>query len=588
MGGELFHNLLNGGFTGPVYPVNPNADVVQSVAAYRSILAIPGPVDLAVVVAPAASAVEAVRECGRKGVKSVIVVSPGFAETGPEGPGAAARAGRRVPRRGHAPRRAELHGRDQPGAGDPPQRHGLAHPADRGRVGFLSQSGALGLAIIEHANRLGLGLSSFISIGNKADLSGNDFLQYWEDDPASAVLALYLESFGNPRKFARIARRVGRTKPIIAVKSGRSAAGARATSSHTGALIGASDVTVDALFRQAGVIRTDTLGEFFDVAALLANQPLPAGRRVAILTNGGGPGILAADACEADGLIVPALPEDVRAALAAFLPAEAALANPVDTIDASPDSFRRAIGVLAACPEIHAIIVLFVPPLGSSTEQVAAAIHEAVAGLERPIPVLAVFMAAEGGRGLRGPTMRVPAYSYPRRRLARLAHAVGYAEWRAAPPGTVPAFDDLRGRAVLATALAKVEPETAPPVARLPGRRWRRTPPATAPAGSALTRSPRFRRLLRDRDCRLAARGHGGRRGCRSRRDRRPRRPQGRRPRHRPQAGGARRPRRPGGCGGSRRSGGRHGAGPRRRRSPRRALPRPADGAQGVEMLMRK
>ena len=463
VGGELFHNLLAGGFTGPVYPVNPAADVVQSVAAYRSVLAIPGPVDLAVIVAPAASAVDTVRACARKGVKSVIVVSPGFAETGPEG---LARQRELVAAcRGAGMR---LVGPNCMGVInlEPDIRLNATFSPTlpiEGRVGFLSQSGALGLAIIAHANRLGLGLASFISIGNKADLSGNDFLQYWETDPTCAVIALYLESVGNPRKFSRIARRVGRSKPIIVVKSGRSAAGARATSSHTGALIGASDVTVDALFRQAGVVRTDTLGEFFDVAALLANQPLPTGRGVAILSSGGGPGILAADACEADGLTVPQLPEDVRTALAAFLPPEAALANPVDTIDPSPDSFRRAIGVLAACPEIHAIIVLFVPPLGSSAEEVAAAIHEAVAGLERPIPVLAVFMSAEGGpTALRGPEMRVPAYAYPEEAARALAHAVVYAEWRAAPPGTLPAFDDLReddAAAVLATALGKVDPE---------------------------------------------------------------------------------------------------------------------------------
>jgi acetate---CoA ligase (ADP-forming) len=464
VGGELFHNLIVGGFAGPVYPVNPNADVVQSIAAYRSVLDIAGPVDLAVIVVPAAAALDAAAECATKGVRTIIVVSPGFAETGPEG----------------LERQRQLVAVSR-GAGmrlvgpncmgvinlEPDVRLNATFsptlPID-GRVGFLSQSGALGLAIIEHANRLNLGLASFISIGNKADLSGNDFLQYWEEDPSCAVIALYLESVGNPRKFSRIARRVGRTKPIIAVKSGRSAAGARATSSHTGALIGASDVTVDALFHQAGVVRTDTLGEFFDVASLLANQPLPPGRRVAILTNGGGPGILAADACEGDGLEVPPLPEDVRAALAAFLPPEAALSNPVDTIDAAPESFRRSIGILAAWEGIDAIIVLFVPPLGARTEDVAAAIHDAVVDLPRKIPVLTVFMSAEGGpAALRGPDVRVPAYSYPEEAARALAHAVAYAEWRNAPLGSVPHFDDLRGdeaAAVLAKALAHINPET--------------------------------------------------------------------------------------------------------------------------------
>ena len=473
VGGELFHNLLGSGFNGPVYPVNPNADVVQSVAAYRSVRDIPGPIDLAVIVVPATSAVESARECGDKGVKTLVVISPGFAEVGEEGLdrqrsllAVCRQAGMRLvgPNcMGVVNLEAEV------------RMNATFSPTTpiSGRVGFLSQSGALGLAIIEHANRLGLGLSSFISIGNKADLSGNDFLQYWEDDPASAVIALYLESVGNPRKFARIARRVGRSKPIIAVKSGRSAAGARATGSHTGARIGASDVTVDALFHQAGVIRTDTLGEFFDVASLLANQPLPGGRRVAILTNGGGPGILAADACEANGLAVPPLAAEIRTALAEFLPPEAALVNPVDTIDASPESFRRAIGILAGWDGIDAIIVLFVPPLVTKTEDVAAAIRDAVLDLPRQVPVLSVFLSAQGGPlALRDGPIRVPAYSYPEEAARALAHAVRYAEWRAAPVGSVAHFDDLRedqAAAVLAAALAEINPRAASAGATLAG-----------------------------------------------------------------------------------------------------------------------
>ena len=481
VGGELFHNLLDAGFAGPVYPVNPSADVVQSVAAYRSVLDVPGPVDLAIVATPATSVVEVVRECAAKGVRSVIVASNGFAETGPDG---AARQRELVAAcRGAGMR---LVGPNCMGvinlAGDVALNatYGPSAPP-YGRVGFLSQSGALGLAIIEHAKRFGLGLSSFISIGNKADLSGNDFLQYWESDPATSVIALYLESLGNPRKFSRIARRVGRTKPIIAVKSGRSAAGARATTSHTGVRIGASDVTVEALFRQAGVVRTDTLGEFFDVAALLANQPLPVGRGVAILTNGGGPGILAADACEAAGLEVPPLPEETRQALAALLPPEAALANPIDTIDAAPAAYGRAIEVLATCDAVGAIIVLFVPPLGGGSEGVAAAIREAAAGLERPIPVLAVFMAAEGGPAeLRGETSRIPSYSYPEEAARALGHAARYAAWRSAPPGTVPVFDDVRGdeaTAVIAAALARIEGASVPVRGAVTG------PPAGGPLG---------------------------------------------------------------------------------------------------------
>ncbi len=500
-GGELFHNLLASGFEGPVYPVNANADVVQSVTAYRSLDAVPGAVDLALVALPAGAVLDAVRACAAKGVRSVVVVSAGFAESGPDG--AARQRDLVAACRGAGMR---LVGPNCMGVInlEPGVRLNATFSAalpTEGRVGFLSQSGALGLAIIEHANHLGLGLSSFISIGNKADLSGNDFLQYWEGDPACSVIALYLESVGNPRKFSRIARRVGRTKPIIAVKSGRSAAGARASLSHTGARISSSDVTVDALFHQAGVVRTDTLSEFFDVASLLANQPLPPGRGVAILTNGGGPGILAADACEADGLAVPPIPDAVRRQLAACLPPMATLDNPVDAADASPAAYGEAVRILAACEDVHAVIVLFVPPLGSSSDDVAAAIRDAAASLERRIPVLTVFMSPEGGPAALGRGgLRVPAYTFPEEAARALAHAAKYAEWRATPEGLVPDLDGLRdveAAEVLARALGELGSAGAAPAspvaAALPA-----APARTAPAPSRWLRPDEAARLL---DC---------------------------------------------------------------------------------------
>ncbi|HYU58213.1 MAG TPA: GNAT family N-acetyltransferase, partial [Actinomycetota bacterium] len=416
IGGEVFHNLIATGFNGPVYPVNPKAEVVQSVLAFPTVGAIPGPVDLAVIVVPANAVVEAARLCGEKGVRALVVISAGFAETGDEG----------------RERQRELlavcrdHGMRLIG----PNCMGILNTAPDvllnatfapnfppvGKVGFLSQSGGLGLAVIDYANTLGLGVSSFVSVGNKTDISGNDLIQYWEGDDDTDLILLYLESFGNPRKFARISRRVGRSKPIIAVKSGRSAAGARATSSHTGALIAASDVTVDALFHQAGVIRTDTLAELFDVASLLANQPAPHGNRVAILTNGGGPGILCADACEAEGLTVPALSETVRACLSEFLPAEASLANPIDMIaSASAEDYARAIETLGNDEDVDALIVMFVPPLVTRAEDVARAIREAAGSLPPTKPILTVFMSARGvPEELRGEGVRIPSFAFPR------------------------------------------------------------------------------------------------------------------------------------------------------------------------------
>jgi acetate---CoA ligase (ADP-forming) len=446
IGGRLFRNLIDGEFTGPVYPVNPAARSVQGVRAYASILEVPDAVDIALVVVPVDAVGTVARECARHGVKGLVVISAGFSEIGEVG----------------AQRQAELLaicreagmrliGPNCMGVSNTAadvQMNGQFAPIAPlpGNVGFLSQSGALGLALIDHANRLGLGLSTFVSVGNKADLSGNDFLCYWEGDEATDVILLYLESLGNPRRFARIARRVARSKPIVVVKSGRSAAGARATSSHTGALLGASDATVDALFRQAGVIRTDTLAELFDVASLLANQPLPTGGHVAILTNGGGPGILAADACEAAGLQVPPLAESVSGGLAEWLPSAAGIGNPVDMIaSATADDYRRAIEGIAADPGIDALIVIFAPPLVTRAEDVAAAIRAAALQLPRPIPVMAVFMSAAGAPGPpSGVKRKIPSYTFPENAAHALARVVGYGQWRAKPEGNIPELGGIR------------------------------------------------------------------------------------------------------------------------------------------------
>ncbi len=446
IGGEVFHNLLATGFNGPVFPVNPNAEVVQSVPSYRTVLDVPGEVDLAVIVVPAAGVLEVAEACGRKGVRALVVISSGFAEVGEEGRALQHELVETCRRFG-----MRLIGPNCMGITNTDPEVGLnatfapSFPP-HGRVAFSSQSGALGLAVIDYASALGLGLSSFVSVGNKADISGNDLIHYWESDPATDVILLYLESFGNPRKFARITRRVGRTKPIVAVKSGRSSAGARATSSHTGALIAASDVTVDALFRQAGVIRTDTLAELFDVASLLANQPPPAGSRVGIVTNAGGLGILCADACEGYGLEVPPLGEALRRRLAEFLPAEAALGNPVDMIaSASPGDYRRVLQLLGADGDVDAIVVLFVPPLVTRPEDVAAAIRQAAAELPPAMPLLSVFMSAHGvPEELRGEGVRIPSYRFPEDAARALARAVQYGTWRLRPDGHEPSFEGLR------------------------------------------------------------------------------------------------------------------------------------------------
>lgn len=459
IGGEIFHNLLRYGFEAPVYPVNPHAEVVQSVVSYPTVEAIPGPVDLAVVVVPAEQVVEVAWQCARKGVRGLVVISAGFAEAGEEG-----RARQEELLRVCRATGMRLIGPNCMGIvnTDPGVRLNATFAPvlpPPGRVGFLSQSGALGLAVMEYANQLGLGLSTFVSVGNKADVSGNDLLNYWDDDPNTDVILLYLESFGNPRKFSRIARRVSRRKPIVAVKSGRTGSGLRATASHTGALVAASDATVDALFRQAGVIRTDSLEEMFDVAVLLANQPVPAGPRVAIVTNAGGPGILCADACEAEGLVVPVLSPATQERLRTFLSAHAAVSNPVDLVASAPaEHYREAVAAVGADPNVDAVVVIFVPPLVTQAEDVAQAIVEGVARWPDRKPVLTVFMSARGvPELLRRSHLRIPSYAFPESAARALAHAVRYGQWRSRPaePAARPA--DARRDEALALVATAVE-----------------------------------------------------------------------------------------------------------------------------------
>ena len=467
IGAELFHNIISAGFHGPVYPINPSATEIEGVHAYPSVTAVPEDIELAVIAVPAAAVVEVARQCAAKGVRGLVVISAGFAETGSEGRAMQAelvdvclQAGMRLvgPNCMGVINTSPLVSLDATFAPDKPV---------PGGIGFLSQSGGLGIAVMARTQALGSGVSSFVSVGNKADISGNDLIQYWESDPETRLMMLYLESFGNPRKFARIARRVSRSKPILAVKSGRSQAGSRATSSHTGALLSGSDITVDALFQQAGVIRTDTLAELFDTALLLSSQPLPAGKRVAILTNAGGPAVLCADACEAAGLEVPPLPEEVRRQLAAFLPAAASTANPVDMIaSAAADDYRRVITILAACEQVDSVIAIFTPPLVTRATDVVRAIHRAAGEMARAVPLLTVFMSKQGTpRVIRSANVSIPHYPFPEEAAQALGLAARYAAWRAQPEDAVvipSGIDRDRAAAVIASSLLRGEGWMAP------------------------------------------------------------------------------------------------------------------------------
>jgi acetyl coenzyme A synthetase (ADP forming)-like protein len=448
IGFRILEALIMNRFQGPVYPVNPKARVVGSIRAYASVRELPDPVDLAVIAVPPQAVLSVVDECAERGVKALVVITAGFAEVGAEGRALQHQLVDKV--RGYGLRMvgpnclgllntaAEVHLNASFSPIFPPS----------GRVAMSSQSGALGLAILALARRLNLGLSTFVSVGNKADVSGNDLLQYWEEDELTDVILLYLESFGNPRRFSRIARRVSRRKPIVAVKSGRTGAGRRAAGSHTAAMA-ASDVAVDALFRQTGVIRADTLAEMFDLAAALGSQPLPKGRRVGIITNAGGPGILCADTCEAGGMAVPELSKATTASLAAFLPPQASLNNPVDMIaSAGPDHYRQTIATLLATDEIDALVIIYIPVDMSRRQIILDAIRAGITagrcarGADKP--VLACLMLEEG---LSEPVQLdrecIPTYAFPEAAARVLSKVADYAAWRTQPPGMFLDFDDI-------------------------------------------------------------------------------------------------------------------------------------------------
>jgi acetyl coenzyme A synthetase (ADP forming)-like protein len=452
IGAALLANLQRAGFQGPIYAIHPTAQEVGGRQAFAHVQDVGQQIDLAVVAVPAPAVEGVVQECARAGVRGLVVISAGFAETGPEGREVEQRLTALV--RGSGMR---LVGPNCMGVLNTDPTVSLdatfaPHWPPAGNVGMLSQSGALGIAVLDYARSLNIGLSTFVSVGNKADVSGNDLLSYWAEDPRTDVIVLYLESFGNPRKFARLAPGVARRKPIVAVKSGRSAAGTRAASSHSAALA-TLDVAVDALFSQAGVIRTNTLEELFDVATLLSTQPVPPGRRVGVVTNAGGPGILLADSCAAQGLELPVLAPTTLSMLRTFLPPQAGLANPIDMIaSATPQQYARTIAVVGEDPNVDALVVIYVPPMVSAPEDVARAIADAAGTVPRHKPVLTVFLSSKGappmlGDGSRG---KLPAFSFPENAAMALAAAERYARWRDRPRGAVHTLDRFAESAVRA------------------------------------------------------------------------------------------------------------------------------------------
>lgn len=426
LGRQVLDNLLAGGFTGRVHPVNPNVDELAGLRCHRSVLDIATPIDLAVIAVPAALVPDVVDECAAAGIRSVVIISAGFREAGPEG--AALETKLAAALRAHGMRAVG------------PNCMGVlnAHPSVRmnatfapemppsGNVAFVSQSGALGLAVLGMAKGLGLGVSYFASLGNKTDVSTNDLLVEWAEDPDVGVILLYLENFGNPRRFVQLARAITRMKPIVAIKSGRTAAGQRAARSHTGALAEA-DRAAEALFLQSGVVRAATVNELFDFARAFAHAPLPAGRRVAIVTNSGGPGILAADALQ-----------EYRLDLAPVEP------NPWDLIaGAGPEKYAAALDKVLADPDVDSVLAIYTPPIRGDEEKVVEVIR---ARKHATKPLLACVLGREAGSEAFDAlnSARVPAYPFPESAVRALAALTRHAERLHRPRSEPPRFPEAR------------------------------------------------------------------------------------------------------------------------------------------------
>ena len=438
IGRQVVSNLIAGGFQGPVYPVNLRAEVVLSVPAYRSVRAIPGPVDLAVLVVPPEAVLEAAEACGRKGVKGLVVITAGFREIGGVG------IEREEKLRAIAKRYAmRVVGPNCMGIINTESAFACnasfsATQPPAGSVAMVSQSGALGEAILADAAQAGLGVAMFASVGNRVDVTAADLVAYWGEDDAVKVILLYLETVGEPQEFVQVARAVAPKKPIIAVKSGRSDAGAMAASSHTGSIAGA-DVAADTLLQQCGVLRVDNFRDMFALARALLHQPLPYGRRMALVTNAGGPGILATDAIVGLGMAMSLLSAASAKALRRVLPTEASLHNPIDLI-ASADAarYRATLRIVAKDPAVDGLVVLFVSPIMIDAAAVAQAIVDETRHLQKP--VLACVMGRQRGDEAHQILHRagIPVFRYPEDAATTLRLMCRRASWLARRPVKVP------------------------------------------------------------------------------------------------------------------------------------------------------
>lgn len=435
IGYNLVANLVAARFTGPVYPVNPKATSICSVPVFPDLESIPGPVDQAIICVPKQHVLSVTKQCAAKGIKGLVVISAGFREVGGEG----------VERERELTEYVRANGIRMVGPNcmgvlntDPAVRmNGTFAPwmPDYGRIGFVSQSGAIGMSVLDYAREYGVGIGQFVSVGNKPDVSGNDILLDWEDDPGINVILMYVENFGNPGKFLEIASRVTKKKPIIVVKSGRSLIGARAASSHTGALA-ASDAAVGALLTQAGVLRAGSVEALFDLAMGFEPMRIPRSNRTVVITNAGGPGIMAADAAEPLGLELSELAPATVERLRPLFPPEASLRNPLDMIaSANPEGYRNALSAMLEDPNVDSALAIFVPLPPNKSVDVTEAVS-AAAATHPEKPVFAVLMGHEGLPQGRAELHEVgiPAYIFPESAARALAATCRWREWQERKP----------------------------------------------------------------------------------------------------------------------------------------------------------
>jgi acetyltransferase len=439
LGHAVLANLIEGGFQGSLYPINPKPGDILDLPSHASLDEIEREIDLAVIVIPSKGVLDVLEVCGQRGVGSVIVISAGFRETGHQGLMAERKMAEIADQY-----RMRIVGPNCLGVIDTLASMNASFAVGmprQGKIAFMSQSGALCTSILDIALARDVGFSRFVSLGNKADLDEIDFLEAWSDDAESSVIMGYVEGIADGARFIDVARRLTKTKPVIIIKSGRTSSGSRAVSSHTGTLAG-SERAYEAAFKQAGVIRSTSVGNLFDLSIAFARQPLPRNDKVAIVTNAGGPGIMATDAIEEMGLSLASLLDETMARLRQALPPAASALNPVDVLgDALADRYQAALQLVAADPNVGALIVILTPQFMTEIEETAKAVAEVAQQSE--VPVLACFMGeANTQGGVRILTEHgVPNYIEPEQAVTALKAMADQRHWQDRPLPQFEAFD---------------------------------------------------------------------------------------------------------------------------------------------------